>query len=116
MSLTSESVAQLRKLEESLWLRSTRFDNAYMRGILADDFREFGQSGRHYDRSACLAMPEQDIDVVLPLPCFAVREIAPGVALVTYVTGGATPANRSSLWTRDGSGWKLRFHQGTPLV
>ena len=24
-------------------------------------------------------------------------------------------ANRSSIWSRHGDGWKLRFHQGTPI-
>jgi len=28
----------------------------------------------------------------------------------------ATLANRSSLWTRGADGWRLRFHQGTPVT
>jgi hypothetical protein len=56
----------------------------------------------------------------LPLPKFAARLIAADVALVTYVsevkfTDVTERANRSSLWSRYPTGWKLRFHQGTPI-
>jgi hypothetical protein len=46
--------------------------------------------------------------------------IVPDVALVTFrrevrFEKCIKHANRSSLWVRDAAGWKLRFHQGTPL-
>jgi hypothetical protein len=57
---------------------------------------------------------------VLPLPEFKVRLIHADVAQVTYVSTVATEhgeerALRSSIWSRTSGGWKLRFHQGTPI-
>jgi hypothetical protein len=42
------------------------------------------------------------------------------LAQVTYVSavtfeGVEQWARRSSLWSRIGRGWQLRFHQGTPI-
>ncbi len=116
-----EVETELRELEESLWRPETRFDDAYMRRVLAPDFFEFGRSGRIYVLEDTLAAAPAPFDTQLPLPGFTVREPAPGVALVTYVSRvdygaeGVLAANRSSLWIRHGDGWRLAFHQGTPV-
>ena len=109
----------LKELEESLWRTERRFDRDYMDATLAPDFFEFGRSGRVYERNDTLNVEGGTIHTRLPLPQFAVRLIAGDVALVTYVsevTYGNTVerANRSSLWSRCPTGWRLRFHQGTP--
>lgn len=113
--------AELRDLEESLWRPETRYDEAWMRRVLASDFLELGRSGRTYDLDATLAAEAAPFSTVLPLPGFTVREPSPGVALVTYVSrvdhgdGVEAAANRSSLWVRHEDGWRLHFHQGTPV-
>jgi len=117
--ITDGDYQQLRELEESLWRAERRFDRDYMDATLAPDFFEFGRSGRVYDRSDSLDVESGAIHATLPLPQFAARLIARDVVLVTYVSevtyGGALErANRSSLWSRHASGWRLRFHQGTP--
>jgi hypothetical protein len=108
----------LRELEESLWRAETRFDLAHMETVLAPDFVEFGRSGRIYYRDACLAIPAGELDA--ELRNIQIRFLAPDVAQVTYVSvlrhETVDHANRSSLWTRTGSGWRLRFHQGTPTA
>ena len=111
---------QLRQLEESLWRAQTRFDREYMDKILAPDFFEFGRSGRVYGREGTLDVPAQEIAAVLPLPKFEVRLIDTNVALVTYISevcyGSIKElANRSSLWSRYSTGWRIRFHQGTAV-
>jgi hypothetical protein len=45
-SLLSEDVETLTRLEESLWQAETRYDPFLMDRVLADDFFEFGRSGR----------------------------------------------------------------------
>lgn len=40
--------ANLRRLEEELWLAETRFDQEYKEKVLAADFFEFGRSGQIY--------------------------------------------------------------------
>jgi hypothetical protein len=41
----------LERLEEELWREATRFDRARMNDVFADDFFEFGRSGRVYGRA-----------------------------------------------------------------
>lgn len=94
--------------------------------LLAPDFVEIGRSGRVYDRDAIVAaLVTEDAGgatVVAGVEDFAVRVLAPGVALATYRSLHADPAGRaqvvarrSSIWRRDADGaWRLTFHQGTP--
>jgi hypothetical protein len=107
----------LRGLEESLWRAETRFDRAFMETVLAPDFVEFGRSGRIYDREACLAIPAIPLDA--ELRDVQLRFLSPDIAQVTYISvvrhETVDVANRSSIWSRTGSGWQLRFHQGTPV-
>ncbi len=119
-TLIDSDYEQLRRLEESLWQAETRFDDIWMNEVLADDFFEYGRSGRIYSRDDSLAVPAQEIRIVLPLSSFEVRLIHPDIAQVTYISDveyrtGRELANRSSIWSRTADGWELRFHQGTPF-
>jgi hypothetical protein len=117
--ISSEDCEVLRLLEEQLWRPGTRYSLEFMDAILAEEFVEVGASGAVYDRRAIIEAPPQSIVVEFPLPEFAVREVAPAVALVTYRSVQATDdgsercARRTSLWVRAGEDWRLAFHQGT---
>lgn len=113
--LDNDEIDQLRRLEEGMWLTSTRSDREWMERHLAPGFHEVGRSGRRWTRSEVLAMRIDEIDSVVPLPEFSVRQVGEGVALVTYrsVVAGSS-SFRSSLWSRRPDGWRLEFHQGTP--
>ncbi len=115
-----EDFEDLHRLEESLWRADTRFDQAIMRDTLAPDFVEVGRSGRVYSLEQVLAVGAQEIPVQLPLPHFAIRLLAPDVALVTYDSDvdyptGRERAHRTSVWSRLDTKWRCRFHQGTPF-
>jgi hypothetical protein len=107
---------QLIELEHALWRAETRFDAEFMEQVLADDFFEFGRSGRVYARADSLAVTGDAIDA--HLRDFQLAIIAEDVALLTYVSEVQHKtldlANRSSLWVRRDGRWQLRFHQGTP--
>lgn len=109
----------LHHLEESLWRSETRFDRDYLEGVLADDFLEVGRSGHTHTRVDIIATPEREIGARLPLPDFEVRFLTPDVALATYTSEvGTNPvdqARRSSVWRKSADGWRIEFHQGTPL-
>jgi hypothetical protein len=110
----------LEQLESELWREEARFDIDRMKEVIAEDFFEFGRSGRFYTRENILSTPRQPIEAVFPLPDFRARLLSKGVAQVTYnssVTydGVVENARRSSIWSRASSGWVLRFHQGTPI-
>lgn len=117
--LSEQQQERLYELEVSLWKPETRFDRDYMDDLLAEDFFEFGRSGRTYDRGETLSAPEQPIDIELPLQNFQIHDVADGVVLVTYVSKvqyeELEVGNRSSLWVHTEEGWKLRFHQGTAV-
>ena len=120
MEISSEDRKTLERLEEELWCEETRFDMQRMNELIANDFFEFGRSGRVYQRQDTLAVAGQTIDAVFPLPDFQVRLLDENIAQVTYnssVTydGVVEHARRSSIWSRTKSGWVLRFHQGTPF-
>lgn len=110
-------------MEESLWRADTRYDPVLMDRIFADDFFEFGRSGRVYPRED-LILPTsavRPIDVRLPLPRLTFTVIDTHSVLVTYVSeirresGEVERSNRSSIWSMRNGAWQLRFHQGTPI-
>lgn len=118
--ISLKDVDELRKLEESLWIARTRFDQAYMEQILSPEFVEFGRSGKVYSREDSLSAASRDIRCTLPLKNFTAHLIDENVFLVTYISestsdGEMLAANRSSIWIKTPQGWQLRFHQGTPV-
>lgn len=118
MKISDGNLNQLKRLEESLWVAKTRFDKEYMDKILAVDFFEFGRSGKVYGRQQIIDVPAQKIDATLKN--FKIHQINEEVFLITYVSdyiynGKIEIASRSSLWIKTPEGWKLRFHQGTPV-
>ena len=114
-------VVHLRQLEESLTRPDIRHSPESLAGLLAEDFREFGSSGRIFDRQriieALQGQPEMHIEVV----DFEVQCLARDLALATYRGKVVLPASntrlnslRSSIWRRRDDRWEVVFHQGTP--
>lgn len=87
--------------------------------LLAEDFREYGSSGRRYDAAAVVAALLAGGRSAVRFEDYHVRMLGRDVALVTYLartTPGprwVPPAWRSSLWQHRDGGWRLVFHQGT---
>jgi hypothetical protein len=117
--LTQTDHEALEQLEESLWRTQTRFDRDHMETLLSEHFREFGRSGRVYNRAEILKLEPAPIDATLH--DLTVRPLAPNVALITYISelrrdSTTERSNRSSIWTRHENHWQLEFHQGTPTA
>ena len=111
------ALADLTRLEHTLWRGDTRYDRSLMAATFAPDCHEFGRSGRRYTRDQMLT-DGPDIDATLH--DIAVRALSPTIAQVTYTSqvrhGDTTEwANRSSIWDSTSGDWQLRFHQGTAL-
>ncbi|QCI97504.1 DUF4440 domain-containing protein [Agrobacterium larrymoorei] len=122
MPLSDADFNDIRRLEESLWITETRYDTKLMNEVFAKDFFEFGRSGRTYARADLIieARPGQIIDATIPLLNFHARHLSADIVQVTYISeavygGEVERANRSSIWSRGIDGWRLRFHQGTPV-
>ena len=83
--------------------------------LLDPEFREFGSSGREWDRKAIIELLAGDEAPPPVAEAFTTTRLAPDVVLLTYRTrrpGRVTL--RSSTWRRDADGrWRLIFHQAT---
>jgi hypothetical protein len=116
--------AQLLRHELALLDPSVRRHRDRVSALLAEDFIEFGSSGRVWTREIIIDLLANEEFQPTALEDFHCGRIADGVMLVTYrtvrpgVDGGApTSTLRSSLWVREASGeWRIRFHQGTPAA
>ncbi len=91
-------------------------------GMLADDFEEFGASGRRWDRATVLDLLERAPTADVTIGSFTTIPIDERVILVTFRTTSRSPdgsprhAWRSSLWVHREGRWRLRFHQATPTA
>jgi ribonuclease HI len=106
------------RLETSLLTAEVRADASRLAELLHPDFEEIGASGRLWDRDttiqALTSSPAADAELSAVL---GVSRVASDALLVVFETSGSRGlARRSSLWVRTASGWKLRFHQGTPAL
>lgn len=113
----------LRRLEEELLTPAVRSSPEKLAGLLADDFIEFGRSGRVYDK-------RQTIEALVgeaggpeaaerTASHFHANELAEGAVLLTYRStrheaGCTTHSLRSSVWAWRDERWQMVFHQGTP--
>jgi hypothetical protein len=120
---TSEMAAitsHLRACEEALIDPAVRRDCARVSAMLAEDFVEFGSSGRLWSRHQILHLLSTEKFEPPAIEDFRCRAIADGVVLACYTTvrinaatGRRSAVLRSSLWTHVSGVWLLRFHQGT---
>ena len=117
-------IADLLAQEAALLDPSTRHSPSAVSALLAEDFVEYGASGRVFDKAAIVAGLAAEAGPPVParrtMTDATVRLLAPGVALVTYratrdhADGTRTTSLRSSIWRREDGVWRMAFHQGTP--
>jgi hypothetical protein len=117
---TTSFATHLRQLEEDLFRPEVRNNPEKTSAYLAEEFREFGSSGRIYTKAEILAELSSESPRTITLDSFQCEALAPDVALVTYrstrtiALGIPVHANRSSLWMFRQGRWQMLFHQGTP--
>lgn len=119
--LSDENKAELRKLEDRLWHAETRFDRGLMARTFAEDFFQFGRSGRRQGREELLFDKYDSREIFATLHQFAARALSARIAQCIYISqvvypAGTEWANRSSIWDRSSGQWRLRFHQATPTT
>jgi len=123
--MTDEELsAHLRSLEERLLDPEVRSSPERAGELLADDFFEFGSSGRSYAKAEVLRAlaSEAGGSPRFAISDFRVSALAPQVALATYRAssslskgGDVRHSLRSSLWVHRAGRWQITFHQGTPI-
>ena len=85
--------------------------------LLADNFVEFGSSGRIYTKADLVVTLQAESPVKQSTDDFRVELLAPNVALLTYRIHrhSAPPVHtlRSSIWQLHDRQWQMVFHQAT---
>ena len=110
-----EALSQhLQELEASLLLPEIRKSERLV-DLLADNFVEFGSSGRTYTKADLVATLQAESPVTQSPDDFRVEFLAPTVALLTYRNHSAPSVHtlRSSIWRLHDSQWRMVFHQAT---
>ena len=118
-SAVVETGPYLAHLEEGMWL-DTRFDEEWMDLMLHPRFAEVGMSGRLHTREEALGPWSVELEAQLPHEDYHLELIDEDVAMARYIShdtvdGVERHAHRTSIWVNTNEGWRLRFHQGTPL-
>jgi hypothetical protein len=109
--------AHLQELEERLLHPAVRHSAETVDNLLADNFIEFGSSGRIYNKQQVIESLQQESPTRRELADFKALVLAEGVVVVTFrvVEEGERPIHslRSSIWKWMDGRWQMVFHQGT---
>jgi ribonuclease HI len=100
-------------LESRLLDPSTRREPSEVTSLLHPDFREIGASGRWWNRDEIVAALAAEPGERRVAQDVVARYAGDSAVLVTYTTHDSL---RSSLWVRCPEGWRVLFHQGTPIA
>ena len=106
-----------RKIENHLLTRELELLNPTpesLSTLLAEDFQEFGSSGRIYTRSEAIESLQTNPRPNISIADFKAKLLTKGIALVTYQAIKPEGISlRSSLWVIREGRWQILFHQGT---
>ncbi len=110
----------LFELEQRLAQVSRRLSAEDASSLIADDFVEFGASGKVWSKTEIIAAMSEWNPIERTVEDFRVHELSTSVCLVTYrvigVNRQASPFSlRSSIWRNNGQTWQIVFHQGTSV-
>jgi hypothetical protein len=112
--------AILRQLEEHLLQPNVRRSRQTVAELLADEFIEFGSSGRVFTKQQIIESLQHESPARFEITEFQAKALASCIVLVTYrtVRHGASDGQmayslRSSIWKLSEGRWQMIFHQGT---
>ncbi|MEU9374196.1 DUF4440 domain-containing protein [Streptomyces sp. NPDC048255] len=123
MSTNTDGVAEAIERELLLMSPGVRTSRSLADRLLDPEFVEVGASGRRWDRQAMLAaLPDMQGGTESGPQYEPVgmtgTALAPGLVHLTYETTiDGRRARRSSIWRRldETSGWRMYYHQATPV-
>ena len=103
-------------LETRMWLNGYRDDTRWFEHHLHDDFVEHGCSGALWTRPKIVAQDIGPIEVDVPFTDLTLDQIDTDTWMLTYLAVQPhRTCRRVSLWQQTADGWRMRFHQGTPI-
>jgi hypothetical protein len=104
-------------LEQTLLQHDARSKIEVLDRLLADDFVEYGSSGRIFNKQVILKRLPSEQTMKMTLSHFEMKLLAPNVVQTTfqlYKHETKQHSLRSSIWKRNEDHWQMVFHQGTP--
>jgi ribonuclease HI len=109
------AVREVVEKEMELLRPAVRADRQMVVGLLHEQFREFGASGRMWNQAEIAAsLAAETGDVAAEAEDLQAVRLADDVVLLTYRARRPDRVSlRSSLWVCSPAGWQLFFHQGT---
>jgi hypothetical protein len=110
--------------EKNFIAAAKKHDDDYFKRTLTDDYAFVGYDGQLHDRQEVLSDRSSDSMDLMPYNMNVV-ELTDGAAIVTYDVILQVPPEEdqgpppryqhwSSVWTKQGDQWKLKFQQTTP--
>jgi len=109
----------IQQLELSLLEPATRRSVNYLNKYIADEFIEFGASGKTYNKHDIIESLPFEKERKFNVVDFSVKMLSQDVVLATYkiIGDSITLASlRSSIWKRVDNKWQMVFHQGTKIA
>ena len=104
-------------LEEQLLSNEVRTDPVAVSLLIADDYTEFGSSGRVWRKQDQVGEGGAG-EVRMTLSNFELHMLSKDAVLATYRTfneDSGIHCLRSSIWKFRDERWQMFFHQGTPV-
>lgn len=121
LALSTISMEEIFSLEKQLHSFEVRSSKDKISKLLADDFIEYGSSGKTWSRDDVLSrLPTEDGRTRIESFNFRANQLTNTLVLVTYISKrisedtATTEFLRSSIWQLINNEWKMKFHQGTP--
>jgi hypothetical protein len=122
MEFESSLKEQIYQLEDRLLQPEVRRSKEDIETLLADDFVEFGSSGRIFDKLQVVEGLPQSPIVPMIIEDFHVKVLSSDVVLATYRVVKKNEQRevmrnslRSSIWKFIDGRWQMFFHQGTRI-
>jgi hypothetical protein len=114
---------QIYQLEDRLLQPEIRRSKEEIAKLLADDFVEFGSSGRIFDKIQVVEGLPHSPTVPMVIEDFQIKVLSSNVVLATYrIVRTNEPREemknslRSSIWKFIDKRWQMVFHQGTRTI
>jgi hypothetical protein len=115
----NRNVDEFLQLEMQLLQHTTRKSQSQLAKLLADDFVEFGSSGRIFTKKDIIERLPLEEEITFKLTNFQAKYIDENVVLTTFEIEknvGVKYTLRSSIWKKNKGTWQMVFHQGTPKL
>ncbi|MDF2947495.1 MAG: hypothetical protein K0S51_2174 [Bacillales bacterium] len=105
------------ELESSLLHSATRSSIQELDKLLAEEFVEFGSSGRIFTKNDIIERLPIETQIKLDIIDFNIKILSPDLIQTKFVTSKNSISYqlRTSIWIKTlNNNWQMIFHQGTP--